>query len=106
MTVIEKIEAQQAKAAPYSPVWGVGEQLKDICRDEPRSAKLIEEDIDTVTIVEIEKKIRAFADKHKTGNSACVPPSVADGIIREAFGLPAREEKAAEPDDVDFDSFL
>lgn len=106
MTVFEKIERQQAKAAPYSPVWGVGEQLKDICRAEPRSAKLIEEDIDTVTIVKVEKKIRAFADKHKNGSCVCVPPSVADGIIREAFGLPPRAESSTAPAEIDFDSFL
>lgn len=40
---IQAIEAQQAKVKPRSPQWMVGEQLKDICRREPRSAELIGE---------------------------------------------------------------
>lgn len=41
---IQAIEAQQAKVKPRSPPqWMVGEQLKDICRREPRSAELIGE---------------------------------------------------------------
>ena len=42
---IQAIEAQQAKAKPRSPQWMVGEQLKDICRREPRSAELIARDL-------------------------------------------------------------
>ena len=106
MTVFEKIEAQQAQAKQYSPQWGVGEQLKDICRAEPRSAKLIEEDIDTITIFTIEKQIKAWADAHKNGNGAFVPPTVADEIIRKAYGLPPRAESPAAPAEIDFDSFL
>ena len=64
MTVFEKIEAQQAKTKQYSPQWGVGEQLKDICRAEPRSAKQIEEDIDTVA-VEFEGEHLEIGFNHK-----------------------------------------
>ena len=106
MTVFEKIEAQQAQAARYSPQWGVGEQLKDICRDEPKSAELIAEDIDTITIFAVEKQIKAWADAHKNGNGAYVPPTVADEIIRKAYGLPPREEAPTAPAEIDFDSFL
>ena len=38
---ITMLEAQQAKVKPHSPQWMVGEQLKDICRMEPKSAELI-----------------------------------------------------------------
>ena len=35
----------------------------------------------------MEKKIKDFADKNKTGSFACVIPSEAERIIREFYGL-------------------
>lgn len=88
---IAAIEAQQAKVKERSPQWMVGEQLKDICRMEPLSAELIAQDLEheAMSIVEAEKKIKAFADGHKTGNFSCVTPLEADRILREFYGLPA-----------------
>ena len=93
MTIQEKaiqaIEAQQAAVKPRSPQWMVAEQLKDICRREPRSAELIAQDLEnaSMSITEAEKKIKAFADQHKTGRFSCVIPSEADRILREFYGL-------------------
>lgn len=90
MTVFEKIEAQQ-KGKENTPAWMVGEQLKDICRSDPHCAELVEQDLEnaSMSIVEAEKKIKAYADKQKrTGNCVCVPPNVAEKIIREFYGLP------------------
>jgi hypothetical protein len=86
---VEKIAAQQGKER--TAVWMVGEQLKDICRHEPKSAELIMQDLDNpeLSIANAEKKIKAYADKHKTGNFACVMPAEADKILREFYGLPA-----------------
>ena len=88
------IEAQQAKVTARSPQWMVGEQLKDICRMEPGSAELIAQDLEneTMSITEAEKKIKAFADGHKTGNFSCVTPMEADRILREFYGLPRPDE--------------
>lgn len=98
MTVFEKIEAQQ-KGKENSAVWMVGEQLKDICRSDPHCAELVEQDLEnaSMSIVEAEKKIKAWADKQKrSGNCVCVPPNVAEKIIREFYGLP---EATAAPAD-------
>lgn len=88
---VAAIEAQQAKAPPRSAAWMVGEQLKDICRREPRSAELLAADlrVEEMSITQAEKKIKAFADGHKTGNFSCVTPEEADKILREFYGLPA-----------------
>ena len=93
---IEKITAQQPKER--TPVWMVGEQLKDILRSEPSLAELVAQDLDVteMSIAECEKKIKAFADRHKTGSFSCVIPSEAERIIREFYGLPTQGE-AAEP---------
>lgn len=94
---IVAIETQQAKVKARSPQWMVGEQLKDICRAEPASAELIAQDMEreAMSITEAEKKIKAFADKHKTGNFACVTPVDAEDILREFYGLPKRGETPA-----------
>lgn len=90
MTVFEKIEAQQ-KGKEGSAAWMVGEQLKDICRSDPHCAELVLQDLENpeLSIDKVERKIKAYADKQKrNGNCVCVPPSVAEGIIRKAYGLP------------------
>lgn len=93
------LEAQQTKVKDRSPQWMVAEQLKDICRQEPRSAELIAQDlqVEAMSITEAEKKIKAYADGHKTGNFSCVAPAEADRILREFYGLPAPQEETMEP---------
>lgn len=87
MTVFEKIAAQQGQE--NTPVWMVGEQLKDMIRDCPGWQELVDQDLETksMSLAECEKKIKAYADKHRKGNFACVVPSVAEKIIREFYGL-------------------
>lgn len=96
MTVFEKIEAQQ-KGLEDTAIWMVGEQLKDICSREPDSAKLVAEDLENkdMSLANAEKKIKAYADKHRKGNFACVPPNVAEKILREFYGLPGASEPKA-----------
>ena len=94
---LQKITAQQGEE--YTPVWMVGEQLKDICRNEPKSAELVAQDLDIpeMSLTLCEKQIKAYADSHREGNFACVIPSVAEKIIREFYGLTA--EYAVQPTD-------
>lgn len=98
MTVFEKIEAQQ-QGKENTAVWMVGQQLKDICRADPDCAALVEKDIDSkaMSIVEAEKKIKEWADKNKKAKaeSSCVPPDVAEQIIRKFYGLPELPEPQA-----------
>ena len=88
---LAEIEAQQAKEKGRTAPWMVGEQLREICMREPKSAELIAQDLTTggMSLREAETKIRAYADKHKTGNFACVTPAKAEDILRKYFGLPA-----------------
>lgn len=91
---IAALEAQQAKVKDRSPQWMVAEQLKDICRREPRSAELIVQDlrVEAMSITEAEKKIKAYADSRKTGSFSCVTPVESDRILREFYGLPSPNE--------------
>lgn len=96
------LETQQTKVKPHSPQWMVGEQLKDICRREPRSAELIAQDLENeaMSITAAEKKIKAFSDSHKEKGATCfcVTPVEAENILREFYGLPRHDEvKPAAP---------
>lgn len=88
--VLDKITAQQPKE--HTPVWMVGEQLKDMLRAEPHLAEIVGQDLEVkeMSIAHCEKKIKAYADAHKSGNFSCVIPSEAERIIREFYGLPER----------------
>lgn len=83
---VAAIEAQQPKAR--GAVWMVGEQLKDLLRDDPQHAGLILTDLEnkSMSIAECEKKIREFGRK----NGNVVTGIEADKIIREFYGLPER----------------
>lgn len=97
MTVFEMIEAQQ-KGIEDTAAWMVGEQLKEICSGDPHCAELVAQDLGNkdMSLAEAEKKIKAYADKQKRkGNCVCVPPHVAERIIREFYGLP---DAAAAPE--------
>ena len=88
MSAFEKITAQQ-KGKDMTPAWMVGEQMKDMCRMDPRCEELLDKDLD-VKEMGLEKaaaKIKEYADKHKTGNFACVTPIQSDRILREFYGL-------------------
>lgn len=87
MTAFEKITAQQGEEG--TPVWMVGEQLKDIIQDCPGWQELVDQDLENqaMSLAECEKKIKAYADKHKKNGFACVVPSVAEKIIRDFYGL-------------------
>lgn len=86
---IQMLLDQQSKVKDRSAPWMVANQLMDICRREPASAELIAQDLEneSMSIVEAEKKIKAFAVKHKTGNFSCVTPTDAENILREFYGL-------------------
>ena len=98
MTVYEKISALQ-KGKENTPAWMVGEQLKDICRREPRCEQIVLEDLENpdMSLEKCEKQIKARADSQKNGKSCvCVPPNVAEQIIREFYGLPEAGEGVTE----------
>lgn len=107
MTTFEKITAQQGEE--NTPVWMVGEQLKDIIRDYPGWQEIVAQDLENqaMSLAECEKKIKAYADKHRKGNFACVVPSVAEKIIRDFYGLTdAAKGRGAKREVIDLASFF
>ena len=66
--------------------------MMDICRHDPASAELILQDLDrpAMSIVEAEKKVKAYADAHKNGSFYGLP-AMESG---EQAGQGAPEEQA------------
>ena len=89
---ISKLQEQQSRFQARSPQWMVAQQLMDLVRAEPQCAEILAQDlkVEAMSITEAEKKIKAFADAHKTGGFACVTPEESDRILREFYGLPPR----------------
>lgn len=89
---IQRLREQQSRVKERSPQWMVAQQLMDLVRAEPQCAEILAQDleVEAMSITEAEKKIKAFADSHKTGGFSCVTPAESDRILREFYGLPPR----------------
>lgn len=90
------IEAQQ-KGKENTDVFMVGEQLKDIGAESDHNAEILVQDlvIDKMGLVGAAGALKAYADKNRgKANCFCITPKVADGILREFYGL--GEPQAAE----------
>lgn len=90
--LIEMITAQQ-QGHQNDDVFMVGEQLKDMASREPAIVDILKDDltVESMSITHAAAKIKAYADKNKgKSNCFCVTPIVAEGILREFYGLPQR----------------
>lgn len=110
-SVSAKISSQQSGLDEYDPVYQVGEQLKEIACESESNAELVLKDLDNpeMSIESAEKLIEKFASNHRNGKKGCTPPSAADKILRELYGLPSKDSKPqapAEPRIVSLESFL
>lgn len=97
--LIKLIEAQQ-KGKENTDVFMVGEQLKDIGSESEHNAEILLQDlqIKTMDLVAGAAKLKDYADKnHKGAKCFCISPKVADGILREFYGLEKPEEVERKP---------
>ena len=104
------IIADQQRGKEGTDVFAVGEQLKDIAADEPASCELLLRDLQVkdMDLTAAAKKIKDYADKHRTGKFAYVSPAKAEEILRGFYGLPSREEARAQQDagEIDLAAFF
>lgn len=114
MARLQEIVAQQQKGQENSPIFMVGEQLKEIAAREPLAAEILEKDLTTpgMGLADAAKKLQEYSDKHHgTAKCYCITPMVAEKILREFYGLPARAETEptatpSTPAKIDLSSFL
>lgn len=112
MNVYEKIESQQAKLKDTEPAWLVGEQLKDICRNDPSSESIVAEDLENeaMSLEKAAAALKKYSDEnHGKSRCYCITPKVADQIIRKFYGLPEIAPPQLEPESTgtfDLSSFM
>lgn len=112
--VIDRITEQQEGLSEADTVFGVGEQLKDICRESAEIAELVFQDLKNpeMSIKNAEAKIHAKANelhKQNKGKQICVTPHIADKILRDFYGLPSKGEAPATvsaPTLIDINDFI
>lgn len=97
-TLLALIEEQQ-KGHENEPLFMVGEQLKEIAEREPVSAELLEKDlaVEGMGLAGAAAALQKYSDEHHgKAKCFCITPKVAEGILREFYGLPVPEAKEKE----------
>lgn len=86
---LEMAAAMQQKEKSGSLLWCVAEDLKATIQSmNEEEAKVIVADLEAGThdLKTCEKAIHDYANKHKSGGSACCPGPAVPGILRVHFG--------------------
>lgn len=102
-----EIERQRRQYDEYSSVNLCGMQLIEILKELPeRASEVVLADLQGgkgMKLTDCEKKIKEWADSHKKGNAVCVPPNVADRIIREFYGITEIRDEPPKPTGLSID---
>ena len=114
MKELERIITDQQKGHKDDDVFMVGEQLKDMVRQDPIGIELLKRDLvmEGMCLKDAAKALRDFADKNH-GSSKCfvITPVKAESILREFYGLSDRgsarmPSKSVQSNFLDLESFL
>ena len=113
---LDKIRDEMAAKANNPGVQTMGEGLTEMLQQRPEiAAQILAKD---KTVEGAFGEVRKYAQAHKTGNFAFVPPQKAMAIVAGYFGIDAEKAepqapaekpapvKHAEPDDLDLDALL
>ena len=113
--LIGMIEEQQA-GHENEPAFMIGEQLKDMARADERVRELLEQDlaVKEMSLKAAAGKLKEYADKHHGKEKCfCITPKVAEGILRQFYGLPEDQEETPAPvqagaqkDHIELEDFL
>ena len=90
--LLEKINAQR-KGHKNTPIWMAGQQLLDMAADDPQVLDILKKDIEVtgMGLKEAAAQIKAYSDKNRgRAREFCVPPHVAEDVLREFYKLPKR----------------
>lgn len=113
---LDKVRDEMAAKANNPGVQTMGEGLTEMLQQRPEiAAQILTKD---KTVEGAFDEVRKYAQSHKTGNFAFVPPQKAMEIVAGYFGFDAEKAepqapaekpapvKRAEPDDLDLDALL
>lgn len=106
--LISVIEQQQ-KGHENEPMWMVGEQLKDMAGNEPETVSILLADLQIadMNLSAAAAKLKQYSDKNRgKATCFCIPPAVAEKILREFYGLPDKPKEASHADIIQLSDFL
>lgn len=95
---LEMVATMQQKEESGSLLWCVAEDLKNTINGmNEDEARVVVTDFEAGThdLKTCEKAIHDYANKHKSGGSACCPGPAVPGILRVHFGLPENGQSTA-----------
>ena len=95
---LEMVATMQQKEESGSLLWCVAEDLKNTINGmNEDEARVVVTDFEAGThdLKTCEKAIHDYANKHKSGGSACCPGPAVPGILRVHFGLPESGQSTA-----------
>lgn len=78
-------------------LYGIGEQLKDICKENPQNAELVAKDLEVkeMSLESLGKSFDKYAKARAKNGQSCISLLVADRLIREFYSLGQRQETSA-----------
>ena len=108
---LHELIENQRRGHENEPRWMIGEQLLEISARESGVSEILERDlkIPELSLAAAEKKFKEYADKNHRGGTFVITPKVAEGILRDMYGLPGgsvREAPASASPFLDLASFL
>ena len=95
MSRLIEIITKQQKGHENEPIFMIGEQLKEIVEREPHLADILEKDLETpgMKLSDAAARLKKYSDENRKGATCfCISSKVAEGILREFYGLPKAEE--------------
>lgn len=98
---LQRKVSEQQQGKEFTDIFMVGEQIKDICKNNEKATELILADLNVfeMSIEKCAAEIKKEADrlhKEKKGSCICIPPDMAEGIIRHFYGIPDGTDEGAE----------
>lgn len=110
-TLVEIISKQQA-GHQNDPVFMIGEQLKEMAEGDEKVTELLIQDLQTdkMKLTDAAKELQKYSDEHRgKATCFCIPPKVAEEILRKFYGLPERgaeKKQTATAPAIDLSDFL
>lgn len=108
-----RIVAEQQSGEENTPIFMIGEQLKEIAEGDDVITDLLIKDLQTdgMKLADAAKELQSYSDKNRKGAKVfCISPKVAEGILRKFYGLPddstSDSSASAESSLLDLSSFF
>jgi len=110
---LTRIITEQQSGKENTPVFMIGEQLKEMAEGNAAITDLLVKDLQTdgMKLADAAKELQSYSDKNRKGAKVfCISPKVAEEILRKFYGLPdasaSNSSAPTESNILDLSSFM